>query len=294
MNHAIAPCGTAAMHPSERSSKSASPTKRTWSSPLRRPSPSGWLSAKRVNLGRVRRGRAEALEVDVQRGPIVQRVDAVAGAAGDEHGFADPAPAVLDADPERRVRPERHADDGVAEDLIAVEHERLPHREIIPGAPADERDRRAGDVVGAADDLLLVAGEAVAEQEQRAVRTRLGRVQAARDLRARLAQSLRRARRHRGADREPGARRARAPPRRGHRARRWRSRRPSSSPRAARRRPRSRRATPRSRARGRRRRSAGARRRDRRARRSRPRPRPWPNPSRPIDRLRPSAQSSIR
>ena len=57
MNHAIAPCGTSAMQPSERSSKSASPTKRTWSSPLRRPSPSGWVSAKRVNAaGSVRRG----------------------------------------------------------------------------------------------------------------------------------------------------------------------------------------------------------------------------------------------
>ena len=46
---------------------------------------------------------AEALEVDVECRPVVERVDEVPGARGDEHRIADPEPAVADADPQRRV-----------------------------------------------------------------------------------------------------------------------------------------------------------------------------------------------
>ena len=60
-----------------------------------------------------------------------------------------------------------------------------------PAQPPTSGTAGAEHAVGAADDLLLVAGEAVGEQEQHAVRTRVERVQAARDLGARLAQPLR-------------------------------------------------------------------------------------------------------
>ncbi len=43
------------------------------------------------------------------------------------------------------------------------------HPEAVPGAASDERDAGAGHGVGAADDLLLVSGEPVGEQQQHAV-----------------------------------------------------------------------------------------------------------------------------
>ena len=52
-------------------------------------------------------GTSRRSQVDVERGPVVERVDAVAGAAGHEQRVADAAPAVLDADPERRVGADR-------------------------------------------------------------------------------------------------------------------------------------------------------------------------------------------
>ncbi len=144
----------------------------------------------------------EALEVDIERGAVVEAQDAVALAAGDEHGIADAAPAVLDADPERRVGADRDADDGVVEHLGAVELVGGGHREVVPGAAADERDDAAGDVVGAADDLLLVAGEAVGEDEQGLVGAWLESFEAARDLGAGLAQAGGDVARQRGLDRE--------------------------------------------------------------------------------------------
>jgi hypothetical protein len=59
------------------------------------------------------RGDVEAVEVDVEgRGPV-DLVDAVVGAAGDQHRLADAAPAMADADPERRLGPDRGRDDRV-------------------------------------------------------------------------------------------------------------------------------------------------------------------------------------
>ena len=105
--------------------------------------PSGWVSAKRVNaaasvcaVGR----RVEPLEVDVERGLVVELVDAVARALGDEHRLADAPPAVVDADAERRVRGDRGADDRVGEHPVAVELEGRLH---LAGRRRRSR-RRAG------------------------------------------------------------------------------------------------------------------------------------------------------
>ena len=82
---------------------------------------------------------AEPLEVDVQRRPVVERVDAVAGARGDEHRLADPPPAVAHADPQRRVRRDPGGHDRVGEDPVAVELERPGHLQVVAGAAAHER-----------------------------------------------------------------------------------------------------------------------------------------------------------
>ena len=135
-------------------------------------------------------GSVQAVEVDVERGPVVELNDAVAGALGDEHGLADPAPAVPDADPERRVGAERGADDGVVQHL----GRRTAGRSRSSAGRRPHSRRRAGPRrrrrVGAAHDLLLVAGEAVGEQEQHLVRaSSSSSARQRRRLGARLAQA---------------------------------------------------------------------------------------------------------
>ena len=98
------------------------------------------------------------------------------------------SPAVADADPERRVGPERRRDDDALDQLAVVHLERPPQLEVVAGAAADERHAAAEDGVGAADDLLLVAGEAVGEQQQRRVLARLELGHGGRDLGAGVAQ----------------------------------------------------------------------------------------------------------
>ena len=143
-------------------------------------------------LGRVPTGglgHVEALEVHVERGPVVERVDAVALALGHQHGVADPAPAVMHADPERGVGADREGDDRIAQDFAPMHLEGVGHGQVIAGAAADERDHGAGDVVGAADDVALVAGEAVGQQHQGLVRPLGEVVDAGRDFGAGLAQA---------------------------------------------------------------------------------------------------------
>jgi hypothetical protein len=195
------------MHSSERSSKSASPTKRTCSSPSLRARPSGWVSAKPVNAAcpvRASSGAGEALEVDVEGGAVVELVDPVVRACGHEHRLADAAPAMTDADTDRRVGPDGRADDGVGEDLASVELVRGAHLQVVAGAATDQRDRRPGDRVGAPDDLLLIARQAVGEKHEDPVRAWLELVQRRSGLRARLAQAAGDAARHRGGHGEAG------------------------------------------------------------------------------------------
>ena len=54
-----------------------------------------------------------------------------------------------------------------------MELARGDHAQVVARATTDERDRGARNHVGATDDLLLIAGQAVGEQEQHAVRAAL-------------------------------------------------------------------------------------------------------------------------
>ena len=123
---------------------------RTCASPPRRCMPSGWVSVSGRHAAA--RSAAEPLAVDLGGRAAVELQDAVGRRAGDEHRLADRAPAVADADADRRVGADRDADDGVRQDGAAVDQ-----RRAAAGAggrrPADERDAGAGDGVGAADDL---------------------------------------------------------------------------------------------------------------------------------------------
>jgi hypothetical protein len=66
-----------------------------------------------------------------------------------------------------------------------VELEGPRHLEIVAGTTPHERHAGAEHAVGAADDLLLVAGEAVAQQQEHFVREVVPRGQALRDTRSR-------------------------------------------------------------------------------------------------------------
>ena len=133
-------------------------------------------------------GRVETLEVHVQGGAVLERVDPVALAAGHEHGLPHPTPAVAHADAEGRIGGDRRSDHAVLEDAVAVKLEGRLHLEPVARAAADERHLGAHDAVGTPDDLLLVAGQAVTQQQQHAVLPRLDLGHAAGDGCARLAQ----------------------------------------------------------------------------------------------------------
>ena len=116
-----------------------------------------------------RRRGPEPVQVHVEGRGVVEGVDPVAFAAGDDHGVADPAPAVADADAERGVGGDGGGDDGVAQHLAVVELGGAGHAEVVAGAAADERHLGADDPVGAPHDLRLVAGEPVGEEQQHPV-----------------------------------------------------------------------------------------------------------------------------
>ena len=155
-------------------------------------------------LGACLFGGLEAFEVDVERRTVVELVDPVVRACGHQHRLADAAPAMTNADANRRVGPDGGADDGVGKDLVAVELVRGAHLQVVPGAAADQRDRRSGHGVGAADDLLLVARQAVAEEHEDAVLARVDLVQGRGGLRACRAQAAGDTARDRRGHREAG------------------------------------------------------------------------------------------
>jgi len=116
-----------------------------------------------------RLGPAEMLEVGIKRGLVVKGVHTVAPAGSDEHRFADPPPAVPDPDAERRVRGDSGRDHRIGQHVIVVELECPAHPEVVARAAPDERDRRPENAVCAADNFLLVARQAVAQQQQHLV-----------------------------------------------------------------------------------------------------------------------------
>jgi hypothetical protein len=61
-----------------------------------------------------RLNHVEMLEVDIQSGSVVERVDAVSGASGHEHRLADPPPAMPHADAERGAGSNAGRHNGVA------------------------------------------------------------------------------------------------------------------------------------------------------------------------------------
>ena len=130
----------------------------------------------------------EPVEVHVEGGGVVEAVDPVPLAAGHDHGVADPAPPVADADPERRVGGDGGGHHGVAQHPSAVELHGGLHPQVVTGAAPDEGDRGADDPVGAPDDLRLVADEPVGEEQQDLVFLVGQPVEAGRDLGAGLPQ----------------------------------------------------------------------------------------------------------
>ena len=143
---------------------------------------------ERVRVGSHLLGGVEAVEVEVQGGQAIERVHAVVGGRGHHDRVPDPAPSVAHADADGRVRRHGRAHDRVGEDVVTVELVGGGHLEVVAGAAADERHLGAEHGVGAAHDLLLVAGEAVGEQHERAVRARLDAFEGAGDVRPGLAQ----------------------------------------------------------------------------------------------------------
>jgi len=114
--------------------------------------------------------RVEAVQINVERRLVVKGKDPVVGAAGDQHGFAHPSPAVPDADAHRGIRSDRRPDDRIGHHLGAVELVGPFHLEVVAGAAPYQGDGGANDGVGAPDDFLLVAGKAIAEEHQYLVR----------------------------------------------------------------------------------------------------------------------------
>jgi hypothetical protein len=130
---------------------------------------------------------AKVLQVDVEGRLIVEGVDTVSAAAGDEHRLTDPPPAVPHADPQRRIGGDPSSDNRVGKDLIVIQLERPRHLQVVARASTDQRHAPTDDPVRTPDDLLLIAGKAVSQQQQHSVRPILPRRQTARRTRPRVA-----------------------------------------------------------------------------------------------------------
>src|SRR5439155_17615198 len=131
---------------------------------------------ERVDVGvRVGRG-AEALQVHVEGGTVVEGQHPAVLAAGHDHRRTQPAPAVPHRDRERRVRLDHHGGDRVGEDLAVGHDVGTRHPTAVGGRAAEERDAGTEYRVAAAQDGLLVADHAVGEHEQGTVRATVGAV----------------------------------------------------------------------------------------------------------------------
>jgi hypothetical protein len=137
----------------------------------------GALEAEGVVEGRGRQapvlavgpgGRARALQEGVERGPVVEAQDAGAVALDDDERLADAAPAVADPDPDRRVRADGDADDGLREDLVPCSWRVSRIAKSSPAQPPTSKHGGAGDAIGAAHHVEAVAGEALAEEQEQA------------------------------------------------------------------------------------------------------------------------------
>ena len=79
----------------------------------------------------------------------------------------------------------------VLHDLVIEELEGLLHRQVVPCAASNQRDSPTNHAVGAAHDLLLVAAEAVSEQQEDLIFSRRSSLGAGRDGGTGLAQIAR-------------------------------------------------------------------------------------------------------
>jgi hypothetical protein len=104
---------------------------------------------------------------------------------------ADPTPAVLDADTEGCIGRDCRGKDGVFEHLVVEQLEGLAHGEVVARAPADEWHGPADDAVCAAHHLLLVAAQAIGEEQKDLVVACRSVLSAGRGCRSGLAQVAR-------------------------------------------------------------------------------------------------------
>jgi hypothetical protein len=96
----------------------------------------------------------------------------------DDVRAADRAEAVAAADPEGAVGVDPDRGDGGREDGALAERPARAAAHAVGGGAADERDERARDVVGAADELAAEPADAVGEEQERRVPAVLAGAQA--------------------------------------------------------------------------------------------------------------------
>ena len=104
-------------------------------------------------VGAGRLGGVETLEVDVERGPVVERVHAVARALGHQHRVADRRQPCWTPIPSGASEPIAMPTTASRSTSRPCNWKVSPIGQLVAGAAADQRDHGAGDVVGAADDV---------------------------------------------------------------------------------------------------------------------------------------------
>ena len=115
----------------------------------------------------VHAGDAQLLEIDVLSGPAVELEHGSALRAGHDRRCAPRDAAMRDADPDGRSTADGNGDHAVRQGA-AVGETGAPG---TPGGATGERDHSPGDRVRPGDDLGLVAGLGVDEQQQNGMRS---------------------------------------------------------------------------------------------------------------------------
>jgi hypothetical protein len=107
----------------------------------------------------------ELIHVVVERGTARDLADAVAVRGGDDRRQSGRCPAVRGADDDGPPTAHPHGDRSVPVARVPEQDGRPGQRVPVRRRTADDGNPGAGDGVDAADDLLLVAGQAVCQQE---------------------------------------------------------------------------------------------------------------------------------